>query len=81
MYDRNHHSGLGSDTETETEKWPKLLADTETNQKHKILNWKGLYQERKQEIFMSYQLPKHLCSIPLIGIISISYETIGSNFK
>ena len=30
---------------------------------------------------MSCQLPKHLCSIPLIGIMSISYETIGSNFK
>ena len=42
-----------------------------------------------QEIFMSCQLSKHLCSIPLkhlcsiplIGIMSISYETIGSNFK
>ena len=30
VYDRNHLFGLGSDTETETENWPKLLADTET---------------------------------------------------
>ena len=34
-----------------------------------------------QEIFMSCQLPKHLFSIPLISIMSISYETIGNNFK
>ena len=45
VYDRNHLFGLGSDTETETENWPKLLTDTETNQNHKILNWKALYQE------------------------------------
>ena len=38
VYDRNHLFGLGSDTETETENWPKLLADTETNRNHKILN-------------------------------------------
>ena len=31
VYDRNHLFGLGSDTETVTENWPKLLADTETN--------------------------------------------------
>ena len=43
VYDRNHLFGLGSDTETETENWPKLLADTETNRNHKILNWKALY--------------------------------------
>ena len=30
---------------------------------------------------MSCQLPKHLFSIPLISIMSISYETIGNNFK
>ena len=50
VYDRNHLFGLGSDTETETENWPKLLADTETNRNHKILNWKALYY------FMSCQL-------------------------
>ena len=44
VYDRNHLFGLGSDTETETGKWPKLLTDTETNRNHKILNWKALYQ-------------------------------------
>ena len=37
VYDRNQLFGLGSDTETETENWPKLLADTETNRNHKIL--------------------------------------------
>ena len=36
VYDRNHIFGLGSDTETETENWPKLLTDTETNRNHKI---------------------------------------------
>ena len=36
VYDRNHLFGLGSDTETETENWPKLLADTETNQNSTI---------------------------------------------
>ena len=44
VYDRNHLFGLGSDIETETENWPKLLADTETNRNQKILNWKALYQ-------------------------------------
>ena len=44
VYDRNHLFGLGSDTETETENWPKLSADTETNRNQKILNWKALYQ-------------------------------------
>jgi len=44
VYDRNHLFGLGSDTETETENWPKLLADTETNRNQKILNCKALYQ-------------------------------------
>ena len=34
-----------------------------------------------QEDFMSCQLPKHLFSIPLISIMSISYETIRNNFK
>ena len=32
VYDRNHLFGLGSDTETETENWPKLQADTETTE-------------------------------------------------
>jgi hypothetical protein len=36
VYDRNHLFGLGSDTETETENWPKLSADTETNRNCKI---------------------------------------------
>ena len=40
VYDRNHLFGFGSDTETETENWPKLSADTETNRNHEILNWK-----------------------------------------
>ena len=44
VYDRNHLFGLGSDTETETENWPKLSANTETNRNQKILNWKALYQ-------------------------------------
>ena len=44
VYDRNHLFGLGSDTQTETENWPKLSADTETNRNQKILNWKALYQ-------------------------------------
>ena len=44
MYDRNHLFGLGYDTETETENWLKLLADTETNRNHKISNWKALHQ-------------------------------------
>ena len=44
VYDRNHLFGLGSDTETETENWPKLSADTETNRNQKILNLKALYQ-------------------------------------
>ena len=43
VYDRNHLFGLGSDTETETENWPKLLADTETNQNCTILNWDTQY--------------------------------------
>ena len=43
MYDRNHLFGLGSDTETKTANWPKLLADTETNRNHNILNWKALH--------------------------------------
>ena len=44
VYDRNHLFGLGSNTETETGNWPKILTDTETNQNHKILNWKALHQ-------------------------------------
>ena len=36
VHDRNHLFGLGSDTKTETENWPKLLADTKTNRNHKI---------------------------------------------
>ena len=44
VYDRNHLFGLGFDTETETENWPKLQADTETNQNHKISNWKAVHQ-------------------------------------
>ena len=38
VYDRNHLFGLRSDTKTETGNWPKLLADTETNRNHEILN-------------------------------------------
>ena len=34
-----------------------------------------------QEFFMSYQSSKHLFSIPIISIMSISYKTIGNNFK
>ena len=44
VYDRNHLFGLGSNTETETGNWPKILTDTETNRNHKILNWKALHQ-------------------------------------
>ena len=44
VYDRNHLFGLSSDTETEIENWPKLLADIETNRNRKILNWKALQQ-------------------------------------
>ena len=59
VYDRNHLFGLGSDTETKTENWPKLLADTdtETNQNHKILNWKALYQGvcKKFSCHVNYQ--------------------------
>ena len=36
VYDRTRLFGLGSDAETETENWPKLSADTETNRNHKI---------------------------------------------
>ena len=36
VYNRNHLFGLGSDTETETENWPKLSADTKTNRNRKI---------------------------------------------
>ena len=36
VYDRNHLFGFGSDTETETDNWPKLAADTETNRNCKI---------------------------------------------
>ena len=57
VYDRNHLFGLGSDTETETENWPKLLADTETNRNHKILNWKALHQGvcKKFSCHVNYQ--------------------------
>ena len=57
VYDRNHLFGLGSDTETETENWPKLLADTETNRNHKILNWKALYRGvcKKFSCHVNYQ--------------------------
>ena len=77
VYDRNHLFGLGSDTETETENWPKLLADTETNRNHKILNWKALHQED----FMSCQLPKRLFSISLISCQSVmkQLEIISSD--
>ena len=34
-----------------------------------------------QEFFMSYQSSKHLFIIPIISIMSISYKTIGNNFK
>ena len=44
VYNLNHLLGLGSDTETKTENWPKLLADTKTNRNHNILNWKALNQ-------------------------------------
>ena len=44
VYNRNHLSGLGSDTKTETENWPKLSADTETDRNQKILDWKAFYQ-------------------------------------
>ena len=60
VYDRNHLFGLGSDTETETENWPKLSADTETNRNQKILNWKALYQGVCKKL--SCQLPKHFLS-------------------
>ena len=57
VYDRNHLIGLGSDTETETENWPKLLADTETNRNYKILNWKALHQGvcKKFSCHVNYQ--------------------------
>ena len=42
VYDRNHLFGLGSDTETETKNWPKLSADTETNQNHKNLQLESI---------------------------------------
>ena len=44
VYDQNHLFGLGSNTETKTGNWPKILTDTETNRNHKFLNWKALYQ-------------------------------------
>ena len=55
VYDRNHLFGLGSDTETGN--WPKLLADTETNRNHKILNWKALHQGacKKFSCHVNYQ--------------------------
>ena len=48
---------LGSDTETETENWPKILADTETNRNHKILNWKASHQGfwKKFSCHVNYQ--------------------------
>ena len=48
---------FGSDTETETGNWPKLLADTETNRNHKILNWKALHQGvcKKFSCHVNYQ--------------------------
>ena len=57
VYDRIHLFGLGYDTETETENWPKLLADTETNRNHKILNWKALHQGvcKKFSCHVNYQ--------------------------
>ena len=68
VYDRNHLFGLGSNTETETENWPKLSADTKTNRNQKILNWKVLYQGVCKN-FMSCQLLNHLFGIPLISIM------------
>ena len=62
VYDRNHLFGLGSDTETETENWPKLLADTETNRNHKILNWKTLHHFHVMSItktFIQYTTNKY----------------------
>ena len=57
VYDRNHLFGLGSDTETETGNWPKLLTDTETNRNHKILNFKALHQGvcKKFSCHVNYQ--------------------------
>ena len=57
VYDRNHIFSLGPDTETETGNWPKILADTETNQNHKILNWKALHQGvcKKISCHVNYQ--------------------------
>ena len=57
VYDRNHFFGLGSDTETETGNWPKLLADTKTKRNRKILNWKALHQGvcKKFSCHVNYQ--------------------------
>ena len=63
VYDRNHLFGLGS--ETETENWPKLSADTETNRNHKNLKLESVKSKGLQKNFMSCQLLKHLFSIPL----------------
>ena len=78
-YDRNHLFGLGSDTDTETENWPKLLADTETNRNHKILNWKALHQGvcKKFSCHVHYQNIFHYTNF----IMSISNETIENNCK
>ena len=66
VYDRNHLFGLGSDTKTETENWPKLSADTETNQSQKNLLLESIISRGLQKFLMSCQLPKHLFSISLI---------------
>ena len=44
VYDWNHLFCLGSDSETKTENWQKLSADTKTNRNQKVLNCKALYQ-------------------------------------
>jgi len=59
VYDRNHLFGLGSYTKTETENCPKLLADTETNRNHKILNWKALHKGACKKFLISFGIFKY----------------------